>query len=209
MAGKEAEKDATTEEGKGGKKKKIIMILPVVLLLAAGGWFFFLRGGSSGPKALPPPTPGVVISVDPITVNLAGGHFLKIGLGLQPIAGLKEPPSEAKALDLAISQFSGKSISELSTSAGRERNKEELLARIKLAYVPEGAEPVTAQTPTKSSATKGAEESGSSESSDGADSAAAGDDHGTMTAAQAIKAAKTLTVQPEIYEVYFTEFVMQ
>jgi flagellar FliL protein len=206
MAGKEAEKD-TTEEKKGGKGK-LILIAPLVVLLAAGGWFFFLRGGDDGPKELPPPVAGEMLEVDPITINLAGGHFLKLGMGLQVVKGAHEAPSSAKALDLAISQFSGKSIAELSTVAGREKNKQELLARIKLAYAPHEEESSTEETAAADSSEKGAEESDAEEASDAENASSKGHD-APMTAAEAIKAAEELTVQTDIYEVYFTEFVMQ
>jgi flagellar FliL protein len=201
MAGKDAEKDKGTEE-KGGGKKKIIMIVPLVLVLAAAGWYFFLRGGDE-PTTLPAPEAGEVLEVDPITINLQGGHFLKLGMGLQVVKNAHEAPSSAKALDLAISQFSGKTIAELSTADGREKNKAELLARVKLAYAPHtDAEP----TATSSSSEQGAEESSADESESSDES---GGHDTTMTAEEAITAADELTVQPDIYEVYFTEFVMQ
>ena len=205
MAGKEAEEK--TEEKKGGMGK-IVMIAPLVLLLAAAGWYFFLRGGGDAAEALPPPEPGEVLTVDPITINLAGGHFLKVGMGLQIVKGAKEAPSAAKALDLAISQFSGKSVAELSTTEGREKNKAELTARIKLAYAEHDEEEETSET----SASATSDEEGSAEESDAQaeeESDAEEGDAATMTPAQALEAAAKLTVQPEVYEIYFTEFVMQ
>jgi len=204
MAGKEA--DDKTEEKKGGLGK-IFMIAPLVLLLAAAGWYFFLRGDGSATKALPPPEAGEVLTVEPITINLAGGHFLKVGMGLQVVKGVKEAPSSAKALDLAISQFSGKTVTELSSAEGRERNKAELTARIKLAYAPEHEEKKTSET---SSASASADEESSDESdSNSAEGTDAEAHDAELTPAQAIKAAGELTVQPDVYEVYFTEFVMQ
>jgi flagellar FliL protein len=201
MAGKDAEKENAAEE-KGGKKK-IVLIAPLVVLVAAAGWFFFLRGGdSAAAEKLPAPEAGEMIEVDPITINLAGGHFLKVGMGLQVVKGAHEAPSSAKALDLAISQFSGKTIAELSSAEGREKNKAELTARIKLAYVPHTAEEETPEA----SAT--AEEHGAEETTE-EEGDTAEDTHAAPTGADAIKAAGELTVQPDVYEVYFTEFVMQ
>ena len=199
MAGKEA--DDKTEEKKGGLGK-ILMIAPLVLILAAAGWYFFLRG-DGGPKVLPPPEAGEVLTVDPITINLAGGHFLKVGMGLQVVKGPHEAPSSAKALDLAISQFSGKTIAELSTAEGREKNKAELTARVKLAYTPHHEEEPAESTKASDSSEHGAEESAEEEGEEH------GDEHAPMTADEAIAAAAELAVQPDIYEVYFTEFVMQ
>jgi flagellar protein FliL len=206
MAGKEA--DDKTEEKKGGLGK-ILMIAPLVLILAAAGWYFFLRG-DGGPKVLPPPEAGEVLTVDPITINLAGGHFLKVGMGLQVVKGPHEAPSSAKALDLAISQFSGKTIAELSTDEGREKNKAELTARIKLAYAPQHEEEETSET-SSASASSSDEEHSEEESESSADEEESGskEHDAELTPEQAVKAAGELTVQPDVYEVYFTEFVMQ
>jgi flagellar FliL protein len=201
MAGKDADKDKGTEE-KGGKKK-IVIIAPLVLLLAAAGWYFFLRGGEET-ATLPAPVAGEMLEVDPITINLAGGHFLKLGMGLQVVEGAHAAPSSAKALDLAISQFSGKTLAELSTAEGREKNKAELTARVKLAYAPHHEEEEATETEASADSSEhGAEESSEEESESGEEHDAA------MTAEEAIAAAGELTVQPDIYEVYFTEFVMQ
>jgi flagellar FliL protein len=205
MAGKDADKDKGTEE-KGGKKK-IIIIAPLVLLLAAAGWFFFLRGGEET-TTLPAPEAGEMIEVDPITINLAGGHFLKLGMGLQVVKGAHAAPSSAKALDLAISQFSGKTLAELSTAEGREKNKAELTARVKLAYAPHHEEEEEEEEATETEASADSSEHGAEESSE--EESESGEEHdAAMTAEEAIAAAGELTVQPDIYEVYFTEFVMQ
>src|SRR3712207_7034181 len=61
---------------------------------------------------------------DPITINLAGGHFLKLGLSLQATADAGEELSGAKALDAAIDLFSGRTIEDLAKRDGRERSEE-------------------------------------------------------------------------------------
>ena len=108
------------------------MVVPVVLVLAgAAGWFFFLRpSGSSGP---PKPTPGAVVALDPITINLAGGHYLKLGLALQPTASASEVTGE-KALDAAIDLYSGMTLDELATKEGRDASKKELVTEVSELY---------------------------------------------------------------------------
>ena len=207
MAGKDADKDKGAEEKSGGLKGKLVMVVPLVLLLAAAGWYFFLRGGGEETKELPPPVAGEVLEVDPITINLAGGHFLKLGMGLQVVKGAHEVPSSAKALDLAISQFSGKTIAELSSADGREKNKAELTARVQLAYAPHEEEEETTSEESSDSEESGAEESHADE--EGTDEESAAGHDAALTGEEAITAAGELTVQPDVYEVYFTEFVMQ
>ncbi len=207
---KDEEKEGKDAEKKGGKGKLIIMVAPLVLLIAAVAWFFLLRpkDDAAGPVTLPEPVAGAVVPLDPITINLAGAHFLKLGLALQPIAAAKEVDG-SKALDLAISQFSGATIDELSTPKGRELAKRELVARVKLAYLPEGTDLATATGGEDSSSGDKAAKKKSSTSSadDQADSASEEDD--TISGADAIKLASKLTVQADVYDVYLTEFVMQ
>jgi flagellar FliL protein len=187
---KDEEKEAP--EAKGGKMKLILMVVPVLLLVAGAGWFFLLKPwGAGAATALPEPKPGAVVKLDAITVNLAGPHYLKIAMAIQPTATAKEVDG-SKALDLAITEFSGKTVDELSTSEGRAKAKEELIARIKLAYLPEGTE-------TK-------------EQKEAADKKVSGGKAKTdadLTSEQLIKRVAALTVQPDVYEIYFTDFVIQ
>jgi flagellar protein FliL len=207
-------KDEETEETEatgGGKKKIFIIVLPVVLLLAAAGWFFFLKPDNSGaPVVLPEPTPGPVVKLEPITVNLAASHFLKFGMAIQPTAGAAEVDG-SKALDLAISQFSQMTIDELSTAEGRSKAKEELVARIKLTYLPEGTD-ITAATATQSATkakTADKKESKNSKKDSEKEEKKEEVHIAELSAAEVIKMADNLTVQAEVYDLYFTEFVMQ
>jgi flagellar protein FliL len=136
--------EKSKEEGKKGGKGKLLVLLPTILLLAGAGWYFFLRSDAPAEVVLPTPTAGTVKTLDPITVNLAGGHFLKLGMAMQFDLSAGEETDGSRALDLAIGQFSGKTIDELATTEGRTKAKEELIARVKLAYMPETPEGETA-----------------------------------------------------------------
>ncbi len=130
----EAEDKDGKEAAEGGKKKKMMIIGVVVVALAVGGYMFLGQSSSkptTGPKK---PSPGPVATLDPITVNLAGGHFLKIGLALQEKAGGPAELDGAEALDLTISLFSGKTLAELSEAKGREAAKAKLIAAVTKAY---------------------------------------------------------------------------
>src|SRR3712207_9079360 len=71
---------------------------------------------------------------DPITINLAGGHFLKLGLSLQATADAGEELSGAKALDAAIDLFSGRTIEDLAKRDGREKAKKALVHAVAELY---------------------------------------------------------------------------
>jgi flagellar FliL protein len=125
------------DAAKGGKKKKkklIIMIAAAVLLLGgggAGGYFMFFTGGKKEPAK---PKPGIVVVLAPVTVNLTDGHFLKISIALQATDAVSEDVDGSKALDILISQFSNRSVAELSSNAAREEAKKQLTEKISKAY---------------------------------------------------------------------------
>lgn len=124
--------ETTDAAAGGGRKKKIILAAPVVVLLA-GLAFFFLKP-SGAPAQKPAPVAGAIVQLEPQSVNLAGGHFLKLGFALQATKAAGEEVDGAKALDLAIDIFSGRSIEELATREGREKAKKLLTKEIVQAY---------------------------------------------------------------------------
>ena len=114
----------------------------LVLLLVVGGgagyWFFLRPTPAAGAEVAvePPPEPGAVVVIEPISLNLADGHYLRLGLGLQLTAEVAEEPDTARALDQAVALFSGRSVAEVGSSEGREALRDALVA--KLAEVYEG-----------------------------------------------------------------------
>jgi flagellar protein FliL len=121
---------------KGGKKKLLLIGLVAVLALAAAAYFFVFSSGSA--EAEPAAEPGeTVLSIDPVAINLAGGSYLKLGIALQFSAefdagGHEGDPDGSKALDLAISQFSGAALSDVQTN--REAMKAALQQAVVAAY---------------------------------------------------------------------------
>ena len=105
---------------KGGGKKKIVLLLVLVLAIGGAAYWFVLK---PSPKA--EPKPGEVVRLEPIQVNLAGGHYLKIGIALQLTADAHEADG-SKALDATIETFSGLSMDELTRSESRAKLKKEL-----------------------------------------------------------------------------------
>jgi flagellar FliL protein len=126
----DAKTDGATSEKKKSKKK--LMLIAVVLLVVLAGGYLKLGKKKSGPP--PPPKPGAVAAIDPITVNLAAGHYLKLGLALQATATAKDAPDGSKALDLAIDEFSNRTVAELSSNAARARYKADLRKKVVAAY---------------------------------------------------------------------------
>ena len=118
------------EKKKKGGKKKVLIIL-VVLLLVGGGAGFKLTRKPSGPAK---PQPGPVLKLDSVSLNLSGGHYLKLGIALQTTKGAPSDIDGSQATDIAISQFSGLTMDQLSVSAKREQAKQDYLAKVEKAY---------------------------------------------------------------------------
>jgi len=118
---------------KKSKKKLLIIIVAAVLVLGGAGGYFML-GSSGKPAAKPKPKPGKVIPLDAITVNLAGGHYLKIHVALQATADAGEAVDGSQALDLTVAQFSNLNMAELASGDGRKKAKEKLLTAVEKAY---------------------------------------------------------------------------
>ena len=127
MAAPAAATEAPAPEKKS--KKKLVMILVALLVVGGGGYWFFLKPAPA-PKE---PEPGEVVTMEPIQVNLAEGHYLKIGIALQLTASAHEADGSA-ALDATIELFSGKDMSELTRPESREKLKHELEKELEHAY---------------------------------------------------------------------------
>ncbi len=134
-----AEVDET--EGKGGRKKLLIIALVAVLALGAAAYFFLFSGGEAEADVVPE-AGSVVLTVDPVAINLAGGSYLKLGRALQFSLAYDESaggghgggaaPDGSKAMDIAIAQFSGAALSDVQTN--REAMKAALQEAIVEAY---------------------------------------------------------------------------
>ncbi|NHC47109.1 flagellar basal body-associated FliL family protein [Motilibacter aurantiacus] len=135
MAKDKAAETAEDAPAKGGKKKMII-IAAVALVALLGGVYKFVLAKPAEAEAKEP-EPGITLTLDPININLADGHFLKLGISLlftvEGSTGHGEPEGSA-ALDDAISLFSGEEVSVLSVPKNREKLKKELLEMVNEDY---------------------------------------------------------------------------
>ncbi len=130
--------ETAPEEGedtpKGGRKKLLVIGLVAVLALGAAAYFFVFSGGSA--EAEPAPEAGSVLAVEPVAINLAGGSYLKLGFTLQYTVAFDEGGGHgaavqdgSKALDIAISQFSGATLADV------QNNREAMMATFTEAVV--------------------------------------------------------------------------
>lgn len=117
------------EEGKKGGKKKLVLIA-LLLAVAAGGTSYALKG-PSGPEV---PKPGAVVTLEPIQINLASQHYLRIGIAMQMTDKAEAEIDGSKALDATIAEFSGKGIAEVNQPKVRRTLKEHLLKELETRY---------------------------------------------------------------------------
>jgi flagellar FliL protein len=141
--GKEKGKDDAT--GKGGTVKAIGLAVGFAVLGAVVGPKL-LGGGGAAPAGAAEDTTttteaGPVVVLDAVTLNLADGHLLQVGLALElapDAAGgghdeaADDDPTKgyAKALDAAIDVLGDQSMASLSAPGGREGAKAALTATL-------------------------------------------------------------------------------
>lgn len=112
------------------KSKKGIMLIVVVLLVAAGAYKFL------APKKVSPPSGGDVVALDATTLNLAGGHYLKVAVAIQLVKGKASAGSfeVSHAQELVINEFSNRTVASLSANPARQALANELEVALKKAY---------------------------------------------------------------------------
>lgn len=122
------------------KKGKGLMIALIVLgtILVAGAlafWFFVrpMLNADAEEQGPPEPVPGAVQTVESMNINLADGHFLRIGFAIQ-LSTEAEEVEPARILDRTIAQYSGRKLSEVLDPAAREELKDQLKDQLNLLY---------------------------------------------------------------------------
>jgi len=90
------EKDTAEAPKKSKKMLLMIIVVAVVALLGGGAGAFFMLRGDSAEAA--PPEKGAVKAIDTqLTINLADGHYLKMGFALQQTDMSSETPEDFAA----------------------------------------------------------------------------------------------------------------
>lgn len=125
----------TPEETPKRRPMKLIAFVVVLIIAAGAGWFLVLAP-SGGEKAKEAPKPGRVVALDPLQINLAEGHYIRVGIALQMTDKVSEEEEidGSKALDAEIDVFSGLPMSKVMATGAREEFKQRLLLELKERY---------------------------------------------------------------------------
>lgn len=142
--------DGAEDGAAPAKKGNLVPALVLAVGLLGGGYLMGGQGASAPAGAVAGTTTttvaeGAVVALDPITLNLADGRFLKVALAIQLAeagaagghgGGAEEDPAAAmaKALDEAIDVLGGRTYAELAAPGGRAAAKEELSHRVQERY---------------------------------------------------------------------------
>jgi flagellar FliL protein len=134
---------------KRSRKKALLIVAGVLLLLTVGGLVAAksLLGGPAEPEVDPKTVAGKVITLAPLTLNLADGRYLKLTLALQlseaatPAAGSVDEAAAAapaldgaKALDAAIGVLGQRTYAQLLAPGGRDGAQRALSEQVRKLY---------------------------------------------------------------------------
>lgn len=128
---KDTDADGDDKSAKGGKRKKLLLLVAGVLVIALAAYWFVLKPSASADEG---PKPGAILPLESTQINLASGHYLKVGIALQLVEGAPEEIDGSKALDATIELFSGRTVEEVGNTTKRKELKEELETTLEKAY---------------------------------------------------------------------------
>lgn len=126
-------KDDKGKGGKGGKGGKLKLLVPIVLLAGAGlaARSLLLGGGAAEAGQRPKEEEGTIVTMDPLTVNLAdaGFHYAQAGLAivLTTTANPKQVEERLPLFkDAAIRVIGGFESRKLKTLEGQDELRHQL-----------------------------------------------------------------------------------
>ena len=144
-SGKKGKKNKKDTGAKG--KSNLVPAVVLALGIAAGGYFMGGGGAAATTESAEPAEavvePGEVAELDALTVNLAGGRFLRVGVSFLTTKELEvvpgdpkkgeparfKPEYENRMRDQVIAMFAGRDLSEVVGAEQLEEAKTELLER--------------------------------------------------------------------------------
>ena len=131
------EPEPPAEPDAGGRSRlKIVVVVLVALLVGAAlaVYLVVLRPDAQARKAAAPPEPGEIVQLEPMNINLDGGTYLRVGLGLQLTADASGEFDVTRAKDAVITLLTGRKVAEVASGEGREAVRAALEEELGAAY---------------------------------------------------------------------------
>src|SRR3954451_5065263 len=130
---KDTEPEGAAKAGRlGGLIRSKKFIIAVVLLLVAGGAAYKILT----PTKPGPPVGGEIVPMDATTLNLAGGHYLKLAISIQLVKGKATAADfpTSHAAEITIDEFSNHTLGSLPSNPPRKWLEADLLVELKAAH---------------------------------------------------------------------------
>jgi flagellar basal body-associated protein FliL len=187
---------------KGGKKKLIFMVVAGVLVLGAAAHFTVLKPKAASAAAAKP-VPGKILSVPTQTLNLADGHLLQVGIGLQltttaDVASITALYPKIDSLTLKV--LAPYTYHQLLTTPDRNQAQRRLGKGIDALLNPTAASTATATASSKASPPAKTTKKTTKKAAKSAKS---------TKAATPAKSAAAAAPPPQVLGTFFTTFLMQ
>lgn len=124
------------EKRRGGAAVRVVAVVAVLVAVAVVAAALLHLGpfGTDAAQSAPAEEPGRVVAVDPVSVNLADGHYLRLGFSMQMTSDAKADVDTAPAQDTAITLYAGRTVEELADSAQRESLRSQLVEELSEDY---------------------------------------------------------------------------
>jgi flagellar FliL protein len=125
--------DKEEEKGKKGGPKKIVMIVVALAVVGVGAKMTVLKSppAEAGAATTTTVLGGDLVAVEPMSVNLADGHYLKVGVAIELVEGgdakyFEKAGKPNKVRDLIITTAATRTMADLATAEGKEKFRTEL-----------------------------------------------------------------------------------
>lgn len=125
----------TDDDGKGkkGGMKKIVIVVVGLVVVGVGAQMTVLKkpAAEAGAATTTTVLGGDLVAVEPMSVNLADGHYLKVGVAIELVAGgdakyFEKAGKPNKVRDLIITSAASRTMADLATVEGKEKFRAEL-----------------------------------------------------------------------------------
>jgi flagellar protein FliL len=126
--------DAVADKPKKSKKMKLLVLIALIVVGGGIGAKFTVLAPAAKASEPAKPAPGPVVTMDELTLNLDGGHFLRLKLSIETTKGTSAELELTEGVQAVIDEFSNRSVASLTGQKAREKAKEDLVKKLQKIY---------------------------------------------------------------------------